>query len=317
MAKIPPIKCGLFKFDITDYHAILGVPLGASADQIRKRYLKITRVLFPDLRKLDSQQEEELADQILAKLVNPAYEQLFKDQSARNEHLLILDNLGYRLAQQNQLPLKSKTAKEFAQADSNAEMLYRKYLNAIAKEQYQVINKTLERIALISELNLVFLSKKQSQLQPQAVRFAPSTPTATTAESSAPATTTEQSQAAPTEPAVSTVDTYLRRGKQFMEKNDYAKAVMEFREALNMEPQNSQAHSLLGSTYLKQGQKAMAKVHLNKALELDPNNEIAFKAKQFLDKQSQTSDSKTKRKQSQQGRGLIGGLFSKNKKSKK
>lgn len=42
------IKSGLFKFDLTDHHAILGVPVDADFKDIRKRYLQIARRLHPD-----------------------------------------------------------------------------------------------------------------------------------------------------------------------------------------------------------------------------------------------------------------------------
>jgi len=39
---------GLFKYDFTDQHAILGVPLDAEYNDIRKRYMKIARRLHSD-----------------------------------------------------------------------------------------------------------------------------------------------------------------------------------------------------------------------------------------------------------------------------
>ena len=71
------IKQGLFKLNITDHHAILGVSLDAEPKQIRLRYLKIAQKLHPDKCRAD-QDKMKLAGQILSKLVNPAYEQLSK-----------------------------------------------------------------------------------------------------------------------------------------------------------------------------------------------------------------------------------------------
>ena len=45
------IKHGLFKLKITDYHAILGIPLDADAKQVRLRYLKIAQTIHPDILK--------------------------------------------------------------------------------------------------------------------------------------------------------------------------------------------------------------------------------------------------------------------------
>ncbi len=70
------VDSGLFKFDFTDHHAILGVPVDADAKDIRKRYLKIARRLHPDSSSFLDSTEKEWANQLLAKLVNPAYEKL-------------------------------------------------------------------------------------------------------------------------------------------------------------------------------------------------------------------------------------------------
>ncbi|TAF42574.1 MAG: molecular chaperone DnaJ, partial [Oscillatoriales cyanobacterium] len=46
---------GLFKFDFTDQHAILGVPLDAEFNDIRKRYMKIVRRLHSDTCPFENQ----------------------------------------------------------------------------------------------------------------------------------------------------------------------------------------------------------------------------------------------------------------------
>lgn len=320
MPKIPQIKCGLFQFDITDYHAILGVPIGASPDQVRKQYLQITRILFPDIRQLNSKEEEQLADQLLSKLVNPAYEILFKDESARSEHLVVLEQIGERLGQQNQLPLKSKMAQALAQAGDNGEALYRNYLSSIAKKEYQLINKTLERIALISELNLVYLILKNGKITSRKVHQ-------TTANTTSPQTQQNnepqpvQAETSQADKIASYVQPYLRRGKNFINQKDYSKAILELREALKLDPDNTDAHTLLGLAYVKQNQLGMAKVYINKALKLDPKNEMALEGKQVLEKllgKSITTDSSSpgsSGKKSNGGQGLLGGLFGKKKKN--
>ncbi|NET53020.1 MAG: J domain-containing protein, partial [Merismopedia sp. SIO2A8] len=73
------IERGLFKFDFTDHHAVLGIPIGADKKEVRKRYLKIARNLHPDSSKAEGEAEKQQANQLLSKLVNPAYEQLSKD----------------------------------------------------------------------------------------------------------------------------------------------------------------------------------------------------------------------------------------------
>jgi len=68
------IDSGLFKFNFTDHHAVLGVPVDAEFKDIRKRYLKIARCLHPDSCSAQSEADKQRANQLLSKLVNPAYE---------------------------------------------------------------------------------------------------------------------------------------------------------------------------------------------------------------------------------------------------
>ena len=320
MPKIPQIKCGLFQFDITDYHAILGVPLGASPEQVRQRYLKITRMLFPDVRKLETQEEEKLADKLLSKLVNPSYETLVKDQAARRDYLLVLDQISDRASKLGDSILKSKAAKELLQGGATKiDLNYRKYLSAIAKKEYQDINKTLERIALISEFNLVYLMLTTHHLEAEKTSSEAAKTTSQPKIENQEATKETTKEQSEEETKTSLIDPYLRRGQSFINKKDYSKAVMELREALKIDSKNAQAHTLLGLAYVKQNQLGMAKVHINKALQIDPNNEMALEGKQVLQRLSGDSkgtdsggnDSKDK---SNKGGGLLGGLFGKNKK---
>lgn len=322
MPTFAPIKCGLFQFNIVDYHAILGLPIGASAEQVRKRYLKITRLLFPDIRALETQEENQLADQLLSKLVNPAYENLFKDKSARSEHLLILEQIGARVAQEKKLRLKSKKSQELAAA-KNIEITYKKYINALFEQEYDPIDKTIEKIALMSEFNLVYLQAKSGKVAAdqgtvsQAQKTTSEQPKQVEPES--PELTKEPASAV--DPTAKWVEPYLRRGKQFIDKQEYNRGIAELREALKLDAQNSQAHTLLGLAYVKQGQLGMAKIHVNKALQLDPQNEMALEGKQVLQKlleQGKGTNSSgkgaTEKKANSSRGGLLGGLFGKKKK---
>lgn len=317
MPKIPPIKCGLFQFSLTDYHAILGVPIGASPEEIRKRYLKINHILFPDVRDLSTQEEEDLADQLLSQLVNPSYENLVKDEAARQEHLLLLKQIRERIVSQGKPRIKSKVAQQLAEAatSGNLESLYKKYLASIAKKEYKELDKTLQRIALISEFNLVYLGLKKEITQPKKTtvnsgKSAKTTQEKTEINQSEKAT---EEQTSPQDKLAKYVEPYLRRGQQLINKEDYTKAIMELREALQLDPKNSQAHTLLGLAYVKQSQLGMAKVHINKALQLDPKNKMALEGKQVLAKlieQGKGTDSGSGNQSNRRG-GLFGGLFGK------
>lgn len=316
------IQRGLFKFDLTDYHAILGISLAADPNSIRKRYLKIAHSLHPDTCRAKGEEERRKASEILSKLVNPAYESL-KGKS-RNEYQLVLAQTGKRLAKEGgATAVTCAAAKELLDANPGTlEAAYQKALKALATQQYQAIDAVLETIGQISELNLVYLMRKEGVglgQQPAANR---STATKKPAASSqAPA------EAAPAPAPPSLLDPYIRRAQEYMTKNNFSKAVLELRDGLKIDPNDSTCHSLMGLTYLKQNQLSMAKVHIAKALQADPSNPMAQKAEQALaratgsksaagSRTTSAASSKTKASDKSNG-GMFGGLFGSNSNKKK
>jgi len=92
---------------------------------------------------------------------------------------------------------------------------------------------------------------------------------------------------------------------------------------LKLEPNNPLAHSLIGIVYLKQNQLTMAKVHINKALQLNPNEPMALRSKQVLAEavpkiagQTSPANKAGEGVDKPKGGGLFGGLFGGGKKNK-
>ncbi|NEO59605.1 MAG: tetratricopeptide repeat protein, partial [Moorea sp. SIO4G2] len=191
----------------------------------------------------------------------------------------------------------------------------------LASEQYQALDQALAKIAEISELNLVYLMCKSGK--GETVKTSVSTPVKTqgtgVTQPNSQTSTAGTSQGGSVGPkGVSRVDSYIRRAEGYLVKNNFAAAVLELREALKLDQNNSDCHSLLGIAYLKQNKGTMAKVHINKALQLNPQNEKALKAKQILNEltpksggsQPKVSPEAAKGKPSNKsGGGLFGGLF--------
>ena len=295
---------GLFLFDFTDHHAVLGVPVDADFKEIRKRYLQIARRLHPDTCQAASVVDKQQANSLLSKLVNPAYEK-FSIERNRAEYVVLLREMSKRLTQEAaSIQLKSELSQQLKQSN-DIDRVYRTTLNQLAQKQYQSLEQVMALIAQISELNMVYLLHKGGS----GLRSPASTPAIN------PNADAQQPLGQP-EPE-SVVEPYLRRAQALIEKNVFAGARVELQDALKLEPNNSRCHSLMGLVYLKQNLSAMAKVHINKALQLDPKDELALKIKPLLDKQAQTSASQsnsTKTTQSQQSAeskngGLFGGLF--------
>ena len=303
------IDHGLFLFDFTDHHAVLGVPVDADFKDLRKRYLQIARSLHPDTCSAASQSDKQRASQLLSKLVNPAYEK-FSNERNRVEYMVILKEMSKRLGQEaSAIQLRSELAKQLNESN-NIEHVYKTAIHQLAQKQYKSLDQVLPLIGQISELNLVYLMR-QGVSAVQLSSAALVTPSSPGAKTTAPPTS-------PLEAEESVVEPYLRRAQALMEQNIFAQARVELQDALKLEPNNSHCHSLIGVVYLKQNQFTMAKVHINKALQLDPQDPIALKAKQQLDQLAKTASgqpttptnaSGSKRSDESKSGGFFGGLF--------
>jgi curved DNA-binding protein CbpA len=306
------IQRGLFKFNLIDHHAILGVTVEAEIKEIRQRYKEVARLLHPDSCSAVSQKEKEQAVQLFSKLVSPAYAQLSKERY-RSEYILNLFHMGKVLAQEAaKVQIKSKAANQLAQANGKLENVYSSYVNKLASMQYSSYDKVLDAIAILSELNMVYLIRKEKngQVINQSV-INNGTLDKNSSEKIAVQEHTIQ--------AASPADPYLRRAKENIANNNWPKAVVELRDALTLEPNNSSCHSLLGMAYLKQNLTTMAKIHINKALQLNPTEPKALQGKEILDKLAEkAAGSKTtppaKPNSDNSKDGLFGGLFGAKKK---
>lgn len=306
------INGGLFQFDFTDYHAILGVSVDADFKEIRKRYLQIARHLHPDSCMAESVSDKQRASQMLSKLVNPAYEKFSKD-SNRAEYILLLKEMSKRLVQDAAtIELQNELSQQLNQTN-NIDHIYKTSLQKLAETQYDSFDQALQLIGQISELNLVYLMRKGVNVQsppPQTNVTNPGSYTTPTPPSPSPASQPD-----------TVIEQYYRRAQLLIEKNNFAQARVELQDALKLEPHNSLCHSLIGVVYLKQNQTTMAKVHINKALQLNPKDPMALKGKKFLDQLAQKSSGQspaaskaTPSKPSggtdnSGGSGLFGGLF--------
>lgn len=317
-----PIERGLFKFDFTDHHAVLGIPVDTDVGEVRKRYLKIARKLHPDSRKIETEAEKKLANQLLSKLVNPAYEQL---SQGNREYAVRLGHVSKRLATEGaKVSFTSAAAKQLAQAGASLDYTYKSALQSLAAKQYESLDGVIDKIGEISELNLAYLMLKGGRGEGITINKPPVATGTSGGSTTKPPVTSPGGTAGPTASplpdtqARSRVMEYVHRAEGYMAKNNFAGAVLELREALKMDQSSSSCHSLLGIAYLRQNQATMAKVHINKALQLNPKDERALKAKQYLEGLQKSSGSKpapsgqqapSKSSDKSGGGGLFGGLF--------
>ncbi len=306
---------GLFKFDFTDHHAILGVSLDAKFPEIRKRYMRVARRLHPDTCPFENETDKEFANQLLSKLVSPAYNK-FSKESDRAELFVILNKLANTVTQQrSQIEFTTNTAKQIAKGGDYQE-IYKVALQELSDRQYESLDKTLEIIGEISELNLAYLLRKESR---SGVVTPPPLPPVKSSVNQEKSTTVKS------KPQNSLVEQACSRAESLISTKNYAKAILELKGALKIEPNHSRCHALLGLCYLQQNQGTMAKIQVKKALSLNPQEPKALEVKKLLE-QAVTGNStkkgtgkvtpttEKKGNKMDKGGGLFGGLFGGNKK---
>ncbi|MGV0024542.1 J domain-containing protein [Phormidesmis priestleyi] len=301
------IQRGLFMLDFSDHHSILGVSIESEVKEIRKNYLKIARRLHPDSGLAVSEADRLLADQLLSKLVNPAWEKLSQEKN-RIDHILILKLKGQAAQRNSSIEVLGSLAKQLMTAN-NPDYFYRTALQDLADRQYEQFDQAIELTSQISELNLVYLMRREANgesIEPKPQLFTTATHTAK------PATEAATAPSIPREESIA--DQNYRRAEAFMSKGNYAQATLELRDALKIEPNNSRCHSLMGMVYLRQNQGTMAKIHFNKALSVNPQDPIALEGKQWLEQKSGTAPQAPPAKPASKSSpkpngGLFGGLF--------
>ena len=303
------IDRGLFTGEFVDYHAVLGIPITADSGGIRKRYLRIVRRLHPDSASIKTTAERQLANELLSKLVNPAYEKL-SQESEYSEYCLLLDLKGKEARQREEtIILNGNNARQLASAP-DPEGTYLSAMKALSTKLYESINESVDLIGEISELNMVYLMRQQTGT----VRRETSKPEAATTQAPAPGSSKTTRPPSMTD----LVNAYMRRAEDYATKRNYNQAVLEMREALKLTPQNSHCHARLGMIYLKNNQPTMAKVHFRKSLQLNPNETIAKEGLRRVDPSSNPNTDKAKvsksnksAKASKSSRGFLG-LFGRN-----
>ncbi|MEN9233909.1 MAG: DnaJ domain-containing protein [Gloeomargarita sp. DG02_4_bins_56] len=297
------IQQGLGRYQQTDYHAILGVPLDAGPQDIRRRYMRVARALHPDTTSHMNEEDRQLAAQILSRLVNPAYEKLFNDK-IRAEHNLILKMIGQRVAQET-LPFETEAA-NLLQRQSDPETYYRQTLEQLNQRQFTVPHETMQVINEISELNLAML---RWQYAGNTVAYVRPTPAATPDASPAPAATPAAPAAEPSRPSF--LDQFYNRAEELVRMKDYPGALRELDDALKLDSGDARCLSLKGYVYLQTNQLKMAKIHFERALKRDAGNARASQGlevvEKMLAKQAKENEAKAKAApEKKKGKGLFG-----------
>ena len=292
---------GLFQFDFTDRHAILGVSVNAQSIKIRERYQAVARLLHPDTAKWKTDADRQFGIQLFSRLVTHAYGRLSRP-SELQEQIIMLELLGKRSIEEgSQSQIVDPLCQQLYQSGNDFELVYERLLTQIVAQQYVELDQSERIVNQISELNMVYLLRKQLQL----VRSTPPTVTNNSIATKEPIST-DLAKTSPIEGA-------LRRAEDYVTNKNWVKAVPELREVISVEPNNARAHTLFGLVYLHQRQLTMARLSINKALQIAPKDPQVIQAKQEFDRvanaSSHGSSNQTTTKKPSEG--IFGGFFSK------
>jgi len=84
---------------------------------------------------------------------------------------------------------------------------------------------------------------------------------------------------------------YIKHGLILATENRHEAAIKSFQQAITLDPQSAEAHSLLGSALAKAGKYREAEEALRKAVKLDPNyGEGYYYLGLFLQEQGKTTE---------------------------
>jgi tetratricopeptide (TPR) repeat protein len=301
---------GLFKFDFTDHHAFLGVSVDADATGVRDRYKEVARLMHPDSANWQTVSEKMLATKIFSSIVNQSYGQISKAAQLQEQQAM-LELIAKRItADAGKIDIASSSAQKLYQQNSeDLNRVYHELLKELALRQYAVLESSTEVTGNISELNLVYLLRKRNQASRPPLANAAATNKTVEQPLAETTTTTETPKAAETSKNPLQGEKAMRRAEEYINMRNWTKANVELREVLKDDPNNAIAHAQMAIVYYRQNQVTMAKMHINKAIQLDPSAPIVRNAKQEIKKMM--NDTPAASKSSATAKGGLFGMFGK------
>ncbi|NET37936.1 MAG: J domain-containing protein [Cyanothece sp. SIO1E1] len=262
--------------NLSDPYALLGISVTADDRRVLKRYRNVAKLLHPDRYATTNTEQKDLASQLFARLVNPAYQKLKQDKD-RAETLATLRFRVRRVSREGEFALKSEVARKLMNTPvQQAEIFYEQAITKISESQYSSLERFEQITQQLGELNLAYLRLKMGdhiirQKRTGLVPVAPDKPAAPPLRS-APLEKTSPSYA----------NRHYLRAQELAKKGNLSLAIQELRDAIKIDATQSDYHALLGRIYLLQNMRGMATVHLRQALKLDPKNPLAVKYGQTL-----------------------------------
>jgi curved DNA-binding protein CbpA len=262
----------------SDPYAVLGVSVAADERRILKRYRLVAKQLHPDVHLAAPPGQQVFVGQMLSKLVNPAYQRLKQDRG-RSEILATLRFKVRRLTREQELAPETDAGQRLLSiVEAEVDLVYEDTLGQLCQGQYDSPEAFELYTVQIAELNLVYLRRKMGAVVMREKRTGLM---ATSMATTPPGTASEPSSANPSL-SISYADRHFKRAQEYLRTKNITAAIQELKDAIKLDPKNSNYHCLIGQVYLLANLPGMAKVHLKQALRLEPTHGIALKYAQQL-----------------------------------
>jgi curved DNA-binding protein CbpA len=296
----------------TDPYALLGVSVAADGRRLLKRYRTVAKQLHPDAFVDKSSEQRKFADQVLPKLVNPAYQRLKQDKG-RNEVLATLRFKVRRLSREQQLQPSGEKGRQLLNVpEPEIDIFYEHAVEQLCDRQYASLADFETNTRQLSELNLVYLRRKMGA---PVIREKRTGLVSSATISKSPATVADSPSDGKSSSGLAYAERHIGRAQEYLRANNTEAAIQELKDALRIAPQDSTYHCLIAQAYLLHKLPGMAKVHFKQALRLNPGNVVALKYAKQLNinvTEAPRSAGKSSPTAAKGGkRSLFGNLFSK------
>ena len=299
----PPLSPAWFS-QFSDPYAVLGVSVTADDRRILKRYHQVAKRLHPDVHGAAAEDQAAFITQSLAKLVNPAYQRL-KQEKQRSEILATLRFKVRRWVREGEFHPQGEASLHLQTVpEAEVDTVYECTLQQISETQYDSAESFATCTHQISELNLVYFQRKMGEAIIREKRVGivkvPSPGQAAPGQG-------DPGPGAASPAAIPYSDRHYQRARDYLRAKNAPAAIQELKDALRLEPKNSNFHSLMGQAYLLHHLPGMAKVHLKQALRIDPSNSVAQKYARQLNLDLSAAEPEPA---AQPTKGFLGRLFS-------
>lgn len=259
---------------LTDPYAVLGLSVAADERRVLKRYHNVAKRLHPDSLRQSSSATMSLASQLLAKLVNPAYQQL-KQEKERAEAMATLRIQVRRMNRDNTLLPQSPLAQKLLKLPlQGADVFYEQSVAKLAEIQYERLDQFESITRQLADLNLAYLRLRMGEPVIREKR----TGIVAAAEAKPVQFVNPELQA-----GINYAQRHYYRAQEYAKKPNWPQVVAELRDAIRLESNRAEYHSLLAKAYLMQNLVGMAKVHFRQALKFNPRDPLALQYAARLD----------------------------------